>query len=292
MSRKPPPRAVRAEMAGPTIREHNPVTAAAYGVSPDFPHLIEVDVDRIDENSDQPRSVFDQDALRSLADSIDKHGLQQPILVAPTGDASRYRLVAGERRLRAHKMLGRKTIFAIITRGRPEEIALIENVQRVDLDAVDLARGLDHLIKTHGYTQEAVGALIGIDRTEVNKRLTVLELPDDILAEYHQHADRITRSALIEVAAVKDEKRLRKLWSGIRQGGFRVTDVRAEKRKLTSGDAEATGATLREIGRSLVAIRREVGRLAEREDALAPEHLKIVAELRDSLDTILKVSAG
>src|SRR3712207_2995736 len=102
---------------------------ALFGVASDFPHLIEVELERVRRNPDQPRRHFDEDALRSLAASIEKHGLKQPILVRTEGNGG-YVLVAGERRLRAHERLGRRTIFAIVTKGDPDELALVENVQR------------------------------------------------------------------------------------------------------------------------------------------------------------------
>ncbi|HYH22262.1 MAG TPA: ParB/RepB/Spo0J family partition protein, partial [Azospirillum sp.] len=139
---------------------------ALFGLSADFPRLIEVDLARIARNPDQPRKRFDEDSLNELAQSIDRHGLKQPILVQEDGDGG-YRLVAGERRLRASALLGRKTIFAIVTEGDPDELALIENIQRVDLDAMEQAGAFARLIERHGYTHEALGRVIGRSQADV-----------------------------------------------------------------------------------------------------------------------------
>ena len=204
-------------------------TDRMFGLSGVLPRLIEVDLDAVETNPGQPRTVFDDESLRSLADSIARHGLQQPVLVQEGTEKGRYRLVAGERRLRAHRLLGRGTIAAIITKGRPEEIALIENVQRVDLDAIDLARGLSQLIEAHGYTQAEVAAAVGCSEAEVSKRLKVLRLPDDILADYRANPDAVSRSALVELAFVEDEAELRRLWQTARTGGLTVGAVRAAR---------------------------------------------------------------
>src|SRR5918994_165139 len=110
-----------------------------FGTSSNFPRVVEVDLTSIDRNPDQPRQHFDEEDLRGLADSIERMGLKQP-------SGGRYVIAAGERRFRAHQLLGRKTIFAIITDGDIDEIALIENLQRADLDAMEEARAFARLI--------------------------------------------------------------------------------------------------------------------------------------------------
>ena len=103
---------------------------ALFGVSDDLPRVIEVELDRIQTNPDQPRKHFDPDKLQELADSIREHGLIQPISVADGQTPGTYLVVAGERRLRAHQLLERPTIAAILTTGDPDVLALIENIQR------------------------------------------------------------------------------------------------------------------------------------------------------------------
>ncbi|PWC36507.1 ParB/RepB/Spo0J family partition protein [Azospirillum sp. TSO35-2] len=257
-------------------------TDRMFGLSGVLPRLIEADLDAIDTNPGQPRTVFDDESLRSLADSIARHGLQQPVLVQEGAEKGRYRLVAGERRLRAHRLLGRGTIAAIITKGRPEEIALIENVQRVDLDAIDLARGLAQLIDAHGYTQAEVAAAVGCSEAEVSKRLKVLRLPDDILADYRANPDAVSRSALVELAFVEDEGELRRLWQTARTGGLTVGAVRAA-RPASSTSAEP----LRVLGKAINRMDKDLAAIDGAAQALQREHRERLQALRDRIDALL-----
>lgn len=258
-------------------------TDRMFGLSGVLPRLIEADLAAIDTNPDQPRTVFDEDALRSLADSIARHGLQQPVLVQEAAEKGRYRLVAGERRLRAFRLLDRATIPAIITKGKPEEIALIENVQRVDLDAIDLARGLAQLIEAHGYTQVEVAAAVGCSEAEVSKRLKVLSLPDDILADYRANPDLVSRSALVELAFMDDIERARELWKSARTGGLTVSAVRAAR----PTPAKAAAEPLQLLGKAINRIDRDLDAISTVEAALQQEHRERLKRLRDRIDGLL-----
>lgn len=201
---------------------------ALFGLSADFPRLIELDIDRIHPNPDQPRRHFDEDQLRDLAASIERHGLKQPVLVQETGEGD-YRLVAGERRLRACALAGRRTIFAIVTDGDADELALIENIQRVDLDALELARAFARLIDRHDYTHEALGHVIGRSQAEVTRTLSLLRLPAAILEDFETRYRGVSKSALTEIAAVEDEDTQKRLWDLIKDGGT-VKALREAKR--------------------------------------------------------------
>lgn len=269
---------IQAKAAAPA-----PETDRLFGLSGALPRLIEADLAGIDINPDQPRTVFDETALRSLADSIERHGLQQPILVQEGTRKGHYRLIAGERRLRAHQILGRSTIPAIITKGKPEEIALIENVQRVDLDAVDLARGLTQLIEAHGYTQAEAAAAVGCSEAEVSKRLKVLDLPAEILLEYRQNPDAVSRSALVELAFVESEAEVRRLWQSARTGGLTVQTVREARAKK-----EPTGAEpLRVLGKAINRMDKDLTAIQAIGDALQKEHRSRLRELRNRIDEML-----
>ncbi len=255
------------------------------GVSGNFPRLIEVDVEAIRNNPDQPRTVFEPDALRALADSIASHGLQQPILVAELPERGAYRLVAGERRLLAHRMLGRPTIFAIITAGKPEEIAIIENVLREDLDAVDFARGLERLIDIHGYTHDALGALIGKDATVVTKSLAVLRLPADILVDYQANrARRVSATVLREIAEVGEEAAQRRLWRKAADG-LTVQQLRVAK-KAEAANTEVETLALR-AAKSVKLIAREVEALKAARAGLTDAHRDRLAELHAAIGRLL-----
>lgn len=254
-----------------------------FGLSGVLPRLVEADLTAIDVNPDQPRTVFDDEALRSLAESIARHGLQQPVLVQEAAEKGRYRLVAGERRLRAHRLLGRPTIAAIITKGKPEEIALIENVQRVDLDAIDLARGLTALIDAHGYSQAEVAAAVGCSEAEVSKRLKVLALPDDILADYRANPDAVSRSALVELAFVEDVAQIRQLWQSARTGGLTVSAVRAARPTSAKSAAEP----LQLLGKAINRIDKDLNAIGSVGNALQKEHRDRLRLLRDRIDGLL-----
>ncbi|MCG5238634.1 ParB/RepB/Spo0J family partition protein [Azospirillum doebereinerae] len=204
---------------------------ALFGLSADFPRLIELDIDRVHTNPDQPRRHFDADQLQELAASIERHGLKQPVLVQDIGDGD-YRLVAGERRLRACGLAGRRTIFAIVTDGDPDELALIENIQRVDLDALELARAFSRLIDRHEYTHEALGHVIGRSQAEITRTLSLLRLPSRILEEFETRYRGVSKSILSEIAAVEGADAQLRLWDLVKEGGT-VKALREAKREQT-----------------------------------------------------------
>ncbi|MBO5746672.1 MAG: ParB/RepB/Spo0J family partition protein [Clostridia bacterium] len=131
-------------------------------------------------NRDQPRKVFDDAALRELADSISKHGLIQPILVRPMDDGS-YSIVAGERRWRASRLAGLEKVPVVIkdmTDNEAMELALIENLQREDLNPIEEAQGYKTLMDTFSMTQEQVSTRVGKSRSAVANALRLLALKD------------------------------------------------------------------------------------------------------------------
>ncbi|MEM1166385.1 MAG: ParB/RepB/Spo0J family partition protein [Planctomycetota bacterium] len=147
--------------------------------------IIEVEIDRIGPNPDQPRRRFDDETIRALADSIAIHGVLQPVIVRPRsggGTETRYELIAGERRWRAARRAGLLVIPSIIRTlddRNTAELALIENIQREDLNPIDRAQAFQHLIEQFGLTQAEVARRVGIDRSSVANliRLTELEAP-------------------------------------------------------------------------------------------------------------------
>jgi ParB family chromosome partitioning protein len=139
----------------------------------------EVEIGRIRRNPDQPRMQFGEDALTELADSIRERGVLQPILLRPDGDG--YMIVAGERRWRAAQRAQLHTIPAIvrdIDESTIAELALIENIQREDLNPLEEAEGYKQLIKKHGHTQDAVAQLVHKSRSHVANLLRLLDLPE------------------------------------------------------------------------------------------------------------------
>lgn len=138
----------------------------------------------ISPDKNQPRKHFDDTALAELADSIAQHGVLQPIVVRPL-PAGDYTIVAGERRWRAARLAGLKEVPAIVkdlTDEQAMELALIENLQREDLDPVEEARGYRQLMERCGYTQEAAAAKLGKSRPAVANSLRLLNLPEKVLS--------------------------------------------------------------------------------------------------------------
>ena len=142
----------------------------------------EIAIGDIDPNPDQPRRVFQEEAIAQLAQSIRDQGVLQPILVVP-GDGGRYRIVAGERRWRAARMAGLETVPCVVRDLdiiQQMEIALIENLQREDLNPMEVAQGIRGLMQHCGYTQEEVANRLSKSRPAVANLLRLLTLPEEI----------------------------------------------------------------------------------------------------------------
>jgi ParB family chromosome partitioning protein len=170
----------------------------------------EIAIADIDPNPDQPRRVFEPGALAALAESIRVHGVLQPIVVRRAGD--RYELVVGERRWRASKQAGLASIPAVVLEIDPRdrlEVALVENVQRRDLNPIELAVAFRALSDT-GATQEEIGQRVGMDRSSIANHLRLLELPREIQGDVE--AGRVTighAKALLSIASPERRGQLR-----------------------------------------------------------------------------------
>ena len=141
----------------------------------------EVDLDSVVPGPMQPRTHFDEASLQSLADSIRSHGIVQPLLVRRRGDG--FELIAGERRWRAARLAGITRVPVIVKEVPDEsllEIALIENIQRENLNPIEEAQAYKKLIETVGLTQEALASRVGRDRSYITNYLRLLRLPDDL----------------------------------------------------------------------------------------------------------------
>ena len=141
-----------------------------------------LNINEIIPNKDQPRKTFDEEALQELADSIRQHGVLQPLLVRPLPTGA-YQLVAGERRWRASRIAELKEVPVIIKElsdNEAMEIAIIENLQREDLNPIEEAEGLQALIDKCGYTQEEVAVSVGKSRPAITNSLRLLRLPEEV----------------------------------------------------------------------------------------------------------------
>ena len=142
----------------------------------------EIPLGEIDPNPDQPRRIFPEETLTDLAQSIREHGVLQPLLLTPS-EGGRYRIIAGERRWRAARMAGLDTVPCIVRDLdviRQMEIALVENLQREDLNPLDQAAGIRALMRQCGYTQETVAERLGKSRPAVANSLRLLKLPKEV----------------------------------------------------------------------------------------------------------------
>lgn len=231
MARLKPP--VRPNPAYQAAMQSGTANDALFGTSRDFPQIVEIDVARITPNPDQPRRVFRDDQIQSLADSIAAHGLKQPVLVRRAGQ-DRYQLVAGERRWRAHCLLQRPTIFAILTEGDSAEVALIENLQRVDLNLLEKADAFAAMSQREGYTHERLARLVALNRTEVTRIIGLHRLAAPIRRDYLDGHDDVAKGILFELAEIDDPDQQCALWEKVKSG-LTLTGLRSAK----SGPAAA-----------------------------------------------------
>ncbi|WP_207461806.1 ParB/RepB/Spo0J family partition protein [Azospirillum sp. SYSU D00513] len=219
----------------------NAVTGAAqanvhdprFKVSQDHPQVIEIDVDQVDPNPDQPRQFFDDAKLKGLADSISEFGLRQPIGVTE-GSPGRYVLVWGERRLRASKIAGLETIFAILVKDKDSpELALIENLQREDLDPFEIANGLMRLSEQHKYGLEKIASSTQLSRSEAARLLSLLQLPHTIIQEYPHYRQQAGKSMLFELVDETNNDTRLELWNLIKEG-VTVKGLREARKRIGS----------------------------------------------------------
>lgn len=144
--------------------------------------IIEIEINKVFANPNQPRKVFDETALEELANSIAKHGVIQPIIVNKSGD--RFMIIAGERRFRASKLAGLSTIPAVVkkyTERQIKEISLIENLQREDLNPIEAATAMRSLMDDYGLTQEELADRIGKSRPAIANTLRLLSLAPEVI---------------------------------------------------------------------------------------------------------------
>jgi ParB family chromosome partitioning protein len=244
-----------------------------FQLSADLPRLVELDVGAIAPNPEQPRLRLDDGTLEDLKASIERHGLLQPILVRRAEDGAGWVLVAGQRRLAAIRALGRRTVAAILTSGDPGAVALVENLQRQALDPFDTASAVQRLMERHGYSQTAMGGILGLKQNTVSALLAVNRLPERIRAEYPT-SDRVSKSLLVELAAVPDAGEQLRLWDAVRTGGLTVRGVRAAR-----ATGEAAAPQPGPAAAAVAAARRLLGRLERLTPAAAAEPAGAMAEL-------------
>lgn len=194
--------------------------------------LLDIDIDLIDPNPDQPRSRFDETRLEELAQSIRTNGLVQPILLRRIQGA-RYQIVAGERRWRAAQRAGLHKVSAIIREipdARLLELALIENIQRQELNPIEEALAFQKLIRDLGLTQDEVAKRVGKDRSSVANYLRLLKLPAQIQRMIEDGS--ISMGHARALLAIDSEDLQLKLANEIVEGKLSVRDIEHRVKKL------------------------------------------------------------
>lgn len=193
--------------------------------------VCEIDISLIDRNQNQPRKNFDEKALKELAHSIKQHGIIQPLVLRKMGD--RYQIVAGERRFRASKMAGLKKVPAVIrefTEREVSEIAIIENLQREDLNPIESAKAIQALIENYNLTQETVADRIGKSRSAVANTLRLLTLPEEIVALVEQ--SKLSAGHARTLLAVEDARKQIELANFCVQKKISVRDLETMVKNL------------------------------------------------------------
>lgn len=200
-----------------------------------------IKISRITPRGDQPRKNFDENALQVLADSIRVHGVIQPIVVREVGGLSdNYEIIAGERRWRASRLAGLDEIPAVIMTGdelKVAEVALIENVQRKDLNPIEEAMAYRALIEKFGLTQEEVAQQAGKSRSAVANMLRLLELPDEILILVQD--EKLSMGHARALLGLDDDDRMLPLAEMTIEKELSVREVEALVRKYNSVEDDA-----------------------------------------------------
>lgn len=229
--------------------------------------ILEIPIDELRPNPYQPRKTFDEEALRELADSIMEHGVFQPIIVKRS--IKGYEIIAGERRFRASKMAGKSTIPAIVRDFSDEEmmeIALLENLQREDLNAIEEAMAYKTLQERLGLTQEELAKKVGKSRSHVTNILGLLRLPEEVKELVTEN--KLTMGHARMLSKLEDNNQIREMADKIVMEGLSVREVE------TLGENP-------EIEKKNKIVRREKKEFSEYKYA---ENL-----LRDKLDTKVKI---
>ncbi|WP_297701604.1 ParB/RepB/Spo0J family partition protein [uncultured Fibrobacter sp.] len=220
--------------------------------------IVEINVELIDPNPFQPRKVFSDDELVELAESIEQHGLIQAIVVRKVGD--RYQLISGERRTRATKLAGLPTIKAQVYENVGDkamaEWALIENIQRVDLNPVEVARSYQQLINNHNYTHDDLSKIVSKSRSAITNSLRLLKLPEVVLLWIEEGkisggaaralcSDKIENPEEVAKRVIEEGLNVRQIEAIAR--GEDISQTKDEKRETREGEPEQSSEEQPEV---------------------------------------------
>jgi ParB family chromosome partitioning protein len=251
----------------------------------------------VDPKSDQPRKYFDKDALNELANSIKENGLLQPILVREYGDG-RYQIIAGERRFRASKLVGLSEIPAIILDKSDKdvaEIALIENIQREDLNPVEEAMAYKALVTEYEMTQEELAEKIGKSRPAIANMMRLLDLPEEILTMVASR--ELSAGHARTLLGVKDPDDMLLLAQRAAEGDMSVRQLEEEVKRINrrekEKDEENETLPFVDYFREMeLKIQRQLGRKAKIVDKGKKKTLTLFYEDNEDLDELLRTICG
>ncbi len=262
-----------------------------------------VKISRITPRGDQPRKNFDENALQVLADSIREHGVLQPIILREIGDLSdNYEIIAGERRWRAARMAGLDEIPAVIMTGdelKVAEVALIENVQRKDLNPIEEAMAYKALIERFGLKQEEVAQQAGKSRSAVANMLRLLDLPDDILELVQD--EKLSMGHARAILGLEDEEKMLPLAELIVAKELSVRDAENLVRKYNTvpeEEPEVTEETNAAMQRRIYMkdledkARTRLGRKVKIHETNRKKTVELTFEDDEDLESLLKILVG
>jgi len=210
--------------------------------------LAAIPIEQIHPNPNQPRRFMDPQALDELTESVRMRGVLQPIIVKR--DAGGFMIMAGERRYRAAVRAGLRSMPAIVRDDDPNEIALIENLQREDLTALEEAEGLGAMVARYGYTHQALAQLLHKSRPYVSNMLVLTRLPAEVKAEIHRYPS-ISREILMAIARQGSESDMLKLWRRVKLANLSVHKFRESRQSDQPQSAAEVMAAARRLNRKL-----------------------------------------
>lgn len=252
-------------------------------------------ITEIEPNLNQPRKDFDHEALEKLSESIATHGIIQPLLVRPLMNG-RYQIVAGERRWRAANMAALSEVPVVIKELSDKEVselALIENLQREDLNPIEEAEGFKNLIENYSMTQEVLAERVGKSRTAITNSLRLLNLPQDVL-NYVKTGD-LSGSQARTILAFKTEERMIEVADLAVNEGLTVRKLEEMAKKENSGEEkvrikpardsyydEVEIALTQTLSRRIKVVEKKKGKGVLQIEFFSPEDLKNIANLLDN----------
>ncbi|GAB6969070.1 hypothetical protein JCM25156A_31090 [Komagataeibacter kakiaceti JCM 25156] len=250
-----------------------------------FNHTFEVALDKVSADPSQPRKTFDQQELDQLAESFRLHGQLQPILLRPEPEKDgEWIIVAGERRWRAAVQLGWPALLAMEHIGDHESASLVENLLRVDLSAVDEARGFKKLMDHNNWSQSEMARQLGLSQPRINRSLRILELPDEFLEKASEL--RIPVNVLVSIARENDSTQQNSLMQQAMEGDLTVS-VANESRKTKADPAspKILRASSAEWKKNLTSSIKAIKRFSRQCSEMPHESISLSQDDRNALES-------